>query len=97
MSTKLERLLAIDALIRAGQYPNAHTVAERFEVTERTVYDDHIFLRDQLNAPVATDPQRGGWYYTSENWALPAFITTEGELLAFILSTELAGSYLGSS
>lgn len=96
MSTKLERLIAIDSQIRAGRYPNARTISARFEVSERTIYDDLTFLRERLNAPVEYDPARGGWHYTEANWVLPAFITTEGELLAFLLSTQLAGSYLGS-
>lgn len=97
MSSKLERLIALDALIRAGRYPNPHMMIERFEISERTAYDDLEFLRDRLNAPVEFDVERGGWYYTEPNYALPAFITTEGELLSFLLSTELAGQYLGQS
>jgi predicted DNA-binding transcriptional regulator YafY len=97
MSTKLERLIAIDALIRAKRYPNARTIAERFEVSERTAYDDLSFLKDRMNAPVEYDSARGGWYYTEPNWGLPTFMATEGELLAFLLSMELAGRYLGRS
>lgn len=97
MSTKLERLIALDALIRTGRYPNARTLAERFEISERTAYEDHEFLKERLNAPVEYDTEQGGWYYTEPNYALPAFITTEGELLSFLLSMELAGQYLGRS
>ena len=39
MSAKLEWLIRIDALIRAGRYPNARSITEHFEVSERTVYD----------------------------------------------------------
>jgi len=97
MSSKLERLIAIDALIRAGRYPNARTIAERFEVSERTAYEDQEFLKLRMNAPIEYDSEHGGWYYSKPNCALPAFMATEGELLALLLSTELAGQYLGSS
>ncbi len=97
MSSRLERVLALDALIRACRYPNARTLIERFEISERTAYETLEFLRDRLNAPVEHDNQRGGWYYTEPNYALPAFITTEGELLSFLLSVEVAAQYLGHS
>ncbi len=97
MSSRLERVLALDALIRAGRFPNARTLVERFEISERTAYETLEFLRDRLNAPVVHDPQHGGWYYTEPNYALPAFITTEGELLSFLLSVSIAGAYLGHS
>jgi predicted DNA-binding transcriptional regulator YafY len=96
MSTKLERLIRLDDLIRKWHYPHARTLAQLFEVAERTAYEDLEFLRDRLNAPVEYDEQHGGWYYTEPNWALPAFITTEGEFLTFLLSTQLVGNYLGS-
>ncbi len=95
MSSKLERVITIDSLIRAGRYPNAQRIAARFEVSERTVYDDLTFLKERLNAPVEHDAERGGWFYTEPSWVLAAFIATEGELLAFLLSTEMAASYLG--
>ncbi len=97
MSSRLERVLALDALIRAGRFPNARTIVEQFEVSERTAYETLEFLRDRLNAPVEHDSARGGWYYTEPSYALPAFITTEGELLSFLLSVEVASKYLGHS
>lgn len=97
MSTKLERLIRIDYLIRNRHYPNAQRVAAQYEVSERTVWDDVAFLKERLNAPVEFEPERGGWYYTMPSYVLPAFMATEGELLAFLLSGELAGSYLGSA
>ena len=48
MSTKLERLITIDAWIRAGRCPNARSVMECFEVSERTAYDDHLSHVGQL-------------------------------------------------
>lgn len=95
MSTKLERVIALDAQIRTAHYPHAASIARQFEVSERTAYDDYTFLKDRLNAPVEYDQEREGWYYTEPSWVLPALIATEGELLALLLSTEFAGNYLG--
>jgi predicted DNA-binding transcriptional regulator YafY len=52
MSLRLERLLFIDAAIRAGTYPTISSLIERFEVSERTVRADLAFMRERLNAPL---------------------------------------------
>lgn len=94
---QLERILEIDRQIRAWKYPNASRLARKLEVSERTIYQDRQFLLDRLRAPLAYDRRYGGWYYTDPNWALPAVLVTEGELLAFFLSVEMARRYLGTA
>lgn len=94
---QLERILEIDRQIRAFKYPNARSLAQELEVSERTIYHDRQFLIDRLGAPLAYDCKRGGWYYTEPNWALPSALVTEGELLAFFLSVEIAQRYLGTA
>ncbi len=90
MSTKLERLLHMDALIRDGSYHSKKTFMDRFEVSERTIHNDIQFLRNRLNAPLGYKRSYGGYFYTDTNWKLPAFFATEGQLSAFFLSVELA-------
>ena len=51
MSTKLERLFHMDALIRNGSYPSIKTFMERFEVSERTILNDIQFFKDRLKSP----------------------------------------------
>src|SRR2546425_197013 len=97
MSLRLERLLAMDAAIRGGAYPGIPTFMDRFEVSERTIRGDLAFMRERLNAPLKHDRTHGGYYYTDPNWALPTLRATEGELLAFFLSFELARRYLGTT
>jgi predicted DNA-binding transcriptional regulator YafY len=97
MSLRLERILAMDAAIRGGSYPNVSAFMGRFEVSERTVRGDLAFMRERLNAPVEHDRRRGGYYYTDSTWALPSMFATEGELLAFFLSVELTRRYLGTT
>lgn len=93
---QLERILEIDRQIRAFKYPNARSLAQDLEVSERTIYHDRQFLVDRLGAPLAYDRKRGGWYYTDANWALPSIVVTEGELLALFLGVEVAKRYLGT-
>lgn len=97
MSSKLDRLVQIDALIQSGGYPSVADFCRRFEVAERTVRSDLAYLRERMNAPLAYDRGRGGYVYTDPTFRLPTLIATEGELLAFFLTAELARRYLGTS
>ncbi|MBC7104865.1 MAG: WYL domain-containing protein [Firmicutes bacterium] len=89
--------MEIDRRIRAGKYPNARQLAADLEVSERTIYQDREFLVERLGAPLAFDRRRGGWYYTDATWVLPSTMVTQGELLAFFLSIEVARRYLGTA
>jgi predicted DNA-binding transcriptional regulator YafY len=66
MSTKLERLVVMDAAIRGGSYPSVQRFCDRFEVSDRTVYDDIHFLKLRLSAPLKYSRARGGYFYTDE-------------------------------
>jgi|SRR5690348_16855393 len=96
MSTKLERLFYIDARIHNGSYPSVKTFMERFEVSERTILNDLQFLKYRLDAPIQYSRTKRGYFYTDASWRLSTFPVTEGDLLAFFLSVELAHRYLGT-
>jgi predicted DNA-binding transcriptional regulator YafY len=97
MSTKLERLIYIDACIREGAYPRINTFIDRFEVSRRTILNDIQFLKDRLDAPIAYSHAHNGYFYTDPRWTLTTLPATEGQLLAFFLSVELAQRYLGTT
>lgn len=97
MSTRLERLLSVDRLIRSGNYPSVQTFVEHFEVSQRTVHGDIRFLKERLYAPLVYSRSHGGYFYTDEKWQLPTLPVTEGQLLALFLSVELTQRYLGTS
>lgn len=94
--TRLERLIGIDAMIRSGRYPSVADFCQRFEVSERSIYNDLAYLRDRVNAPLDYSRQHGGYYYRDPTWVLPIIQVSEGELLSFLLSIELSRRYLGS-
>jgi len=93
---QLERIFEIDRQIRAGDYPNAQRLAERLEVSRRVIFKDREFMVTRLGAPIEYDRDQGGWYYAKEAWTLPNIMVTEGELLAFFLSVEVAQRYIGT-
>ncbi len=97
MSTKLERLLRMDGMIRSGGYPSVKTFMEHFEVSERTVHQDIQFLKEQFYAPLNYSRSHRGYFYTEQDWKLPTLPVAEGHLLALFLSVELAERYLGTS
>ena len=94
---QLERLFEIDRQIRAGLYPTADKLARDLEVSRRVIFNDRTFMVDRLGAPIALDRERGGWFYTHPTFVLPTVMVTEGELLAFFLTVELAKRYLGTA
>jgi predicted DNA-binding transcriptional regulator YafY len=89
----MERFAALDRAVRAGEYPNARTLAGRLEVSRRTVLRDVEFLRDRIGVPLAFDPRRNGYYYTDPTYRLPALVLTEGELVALFLAQKVLRQY----
>ena len=79
----LERLVLFDQLVRAGQYPNSRTLAERLEVSRRTVLRDLDFARDRLGLPLGFDRRRRGFFYTDATYRLSFTALTATDLDAF--------------
>ena len=97
MSTKLERVLRMDVIIRSESYPSVNTFMSLFEVSKRTILGDIEFLKDRLSAPLEYSRARHGYFYTDKDWKLPTLSIQEGQLLALLLSIELTERYLGTS
>ena len=92
----LQRIAALDRAVRAGEYPNARTIARELEVGHRTVQRDVEFLRDRMGAPLVFDPRRNGYYYSVLDYHLPLMTLTEGELLALFLAERVLQQYRGT-
>lgn len=96
MARKLERLLAIDRLLRSTAYQTCVSLAKELEVSERTIRDDLAFLRDRFHAPLEYGKKRG-WYYTDLAWRLPSIALSTGELFALTLGAKMLETYAGSA
>lgn len=96
MSRHLERLLAIDELIRKPGRQTAVSLAEVLEVSERTVRNDLDFLRDRLSAPLANN-RKQGYHYTNSDWRLPSISLSKGELFALTLGARMLEACSGSA
>lgn len=93
---QLWRILEIDRRVRSGLYPNADSLSTELEVSRRVIFNDRQFLLDRLGAPLAFDRRRRGWFYSEPNWMLPTAMMTQGEVLAFFLSVEVARRHMGT-
>lgn len=89
----LERMIALDRAVRAGDFPNARHIARRLEVHPRTVHRDIAFLRDRCGAPLEYEPVRHGYYYRDPTYRLTLGDLTEGELVALLLAERALQTY----
>jgi len=87
-----ERIQWMNGLLQGGAYLHWRTVADKFEVQRRTVFNDMCFLRDRLNAPIAFSRRYNGWHYTQQNYQLPflALSDKEADTLRLTLFAALA-------
>lgn len=94
MAKKLsyERYCWFDGHARAMKHPNARTLAERFEISQKQAQRDIEFMRDRLGAPLMFKPLRKGYEYEHVNYELPPVWLTEEELLAFCLALRLSAA-----
>src|SRR5208337_5590084 len=91
----LERIQVIDLAVRRQRWPNARTLARELEVTRRTIQRDIAFMR-RRDAPLEFDSVRNGYYYTDPSYRFPYFETTEGELVALLISAQVMDQYRGT-
>jgi len=90
------RLLFIDNKIRSGQYPNCSSLAAEWEVSAKTIQRDIDYMRYQLDAPIAYSAGKRGYYYTEEEYQLPALKIRESDLLGLYLADKLLAQYAGT-
>jgi len=88
--TQLLRLLFIDRKIRegmrSGRMANCGSMAAEYEVSAKSILRDIDYLRSQRDAPIAYDAKSRGYYYTEENYALPAISLNESDLFAICIA-----------
>ena len=90
------RLLFIDRKIREKRYPNRFSLAEEWETSYKTIQRDLDYMRYELNAPIEYSAKERGFYYTEEQYRLPAIDVRESDLFAIYLADKLLGQYEGT-
>lgn len=89
----VNRILAVDALIREGRYPNAAVIARKLEVTQRTIQRDIEYMRDMYSAPIEYDYTHRGYFYSEPNFFIKSIVLTEGELFSIALFDHMLLQY----
>ncbi|MDF1594164.1 MAG: WYL domain-containing protein [Desulfobacterales bacterium] len=87
-----ERFLWFHNRVKAGLYPNARVLAEKFEVCRKTAQRDIEFIRDRLNAPLVYVSDRRGYEYEDKTYELPGLWINEDELGALLIASRLAST-----
>ncbi len=90
------RLLFIDRKVSEGRYPNCTSLAEEWEVSSKTIQRDLEYMRYQLDAPIEYSAKHRGYFYTEENFKLPALSMKESDLFGMYLSEKLLIQYEGT-
>lgn len=87
------RLMFIDRKIKEQSYPNCATLAKEWEVSGKTIQRDIEYLRDQLDAPVAYDVLKHGYYYTEPSFSLPAISVSESDLFSVCVAQNVLSQF----
>lgn len=94
--SQFNRVVFILETIQSGHYPTAQSIADEYEVSERTIRRDIEWLRDFHDAPIEFDRRHNGYVLTDPTYRLPALTMSEGELLAITIGEQVLGAYRNS-
>ncbi len=97
VKAQLLRHIFIDKKIREGmrkgRLANCSRMAAEYEVSTKTIMRDIDFLKNQRDAPIEYDPQRHGYFFSEENYSLPAISLNESDLFAICIAEKALSQY----
>lgn len=91
---RIDRLMGMMTLLQSKKYCTAQQLANKFEISIRTVYRDVSSL-GEIGVPV--DFEIGKGYFISQGYFLPPLSFTIEEANALVLLNTLAGKFTDSS
>lgn len=98
--TIYERFLWFDERARSRKFPNATSLAGKFEVSIKTAQRDIEFMRDRLNCPLIYDQREKGYYYGDNTFSLPSIYISSEELSALLITRNMlqgiSAAYIGA-
>jgi predicted DNA-binding transcriptional regulator YafY len=90
---RADRLFRIVQMLRSGRLKTAHALAERLQVSERTIYRD---VRDLQLAGQPIEGEAGVGYTLRRDFDLPPLMFTPQELTALVLGARLVKAWGGT-
>jgi predicted DNA-binding transcriptional regulator YafY len=97
MSLRLERIILMSEEINRGRFPSVQDLCHKFEIQERTFYEDLRFIREFLGLEIRHSKAKGGYYNADPSKKLPEFNLSHGEVFALTLGKEMLSQYVGTS
>ena len=93
----MARIEQIFRAIKTQRRPNCASLAEKLEVSSKTVQRDIDYMRYQLSLPIEYDKERHGFYFTEEVTHFPAVHITESELVALLVARKAVEHYANTA
>ncbi len=93
----MHRIYVIHEAVKEGSYPNCRTLAERLEVTDKTIQRDITFMRDELQLPLEYDEKLHGYTYCQDVSEFPVFEMGVEELAGLFLARQAIESVRGTA
>ncbi|SMY06184.1 helix-turn-helix transcriptional regulator [Flavimaricola marinus] len=91
---RADRLFQIVQYLRGGRLLTAATLAERLEVTPRTIYRD---IADLIGSGVPIEGEAGVGYVMREGYDLPPLMFTHDEIVALVAGARMIRAWGGAS
>ena len=92
----LERMMQIHSQLKNRRFPNCRKIAERLEVSAKTIQRDIDFMRYRLGLPIEYDSVRFGFYYSEPVTSFPNIEVSEGEITALFVAQKALAQYKGT-
>ena len=90
---RADRLFQIVQYLRGGRLLTAQVLAERLEVTKRTIYRD---IADLMGSGVPIEGEAGVGYIMRDGYEVPPLMFTSDEIVALVAGARLIRAYGGS-
>jgi len=91
---RADRLFQIVQYLRGGRLLTARTLAERLEVSERTIYRD---VADLIGSGVPIDGEAGVGYLMRAGYDLPPLMFNRDEIVALVVGARMIRAWGGAS
>ena len=89
-------MMRLQQLITTEKFPNCRTLAEKLEVSTKTVQRDIDFMRDRLEMPIEYNQTEFGFYFTKPVTHFPALEISEGEIVALFIAQKALTQHRGT-
>lgn len=84
-----KRIAWFNDQVKAKEYPNASTLAERFGISSKTGDRDIEIMQKDLKCPLKYDKSKKGYYYADDSFSLPMTYLSSDELSSLLLARKL--------